>query len=70
MGSAAGIDGNLDIVGSAALDLVVERLHANAVAAGTLAIAVPARTFKEAMAAENPSTACALYGFIFRYNLS
>jgi LacI family transcriptional regulator len=30
MGSAAGIDGNLDIVGSAAFDLVVERLHANA----------------------------------------
>jgi len=30
MGSAAGIDGNLDVVGSAALDLVVERLHANA----------------------------------------
>jgi LacI family transcriptional regulator len=30
MGSAAGIDGNLDMVGSAAFDLVVERLHANA----------------------------------------
>jgi LacI family transcriptional regulator len=30
MGSAAGIDGNLDIVGSAAFDLVIERLHANA----------------------------------------
>ncbi len=30
MGSAAGIDGNLDVVGSAAFDLVVERLHANA----------------------------------------
>jgi LacI family transcriptional regulator len=30
MGSAAGIDGNLDVVGAAAFDLVVERLHANA----------------------------------------
>jgi LacI family transcriptional regulator len=30
MGSAAGIDGNLDVVGSAAFDLVIERLHANA----------------------------------------
>lgn len=30
MGSAAGIDGNLDVVGSAAFDLVVERLYANA----------------------------------------
>jgi LacI family transcriptional regulator len=30
MGSAAGIDGNLDVVGSAAFDLVVERLHGNA----------------------------------------
>jgi LacI family transcriptional regulator len=30
IGSAAGIDGNLDVVGSAAFDLVVERLHANA----------------------------------------
>jgi LacI family transcriptional regulator len=30
MGSAAGIDGNLDVVGSAAFDLVVERLHVNA----------------------------------------
>jgi LacI family transcriptional regulator len=29
MGNAAGIDGNLDVVGSAAFDLVVERLHAN-----------------------------------------
>jgi LacI family transcriptional regulator len=31
MGSAAGIDGNLDVVGSAAFDLVIERLHANAI---------------------------------------
>jgi len=30
MGNAAGIDGNLDVVGAAAFDLVVERLHANA----------------------------------------
>jgi LacI family transcriptional regulator, galactose operon repressor len=30
MGNAAGIDGNLDVVGSASFDLVVERLHANA----------------------------------------
>jgi DNA-binding LacI/PurR family transcriptional regulator len=30
MGSAAGVDGNLDVVGSAAFDLVIERLHANA----------------------------------------
>jgi LacI family transcriptional regulator len=30
MGNAAGIDGNLDGVGSASFDLVVERLHANA----------------------------------------
>jgi len=29
MGGAAGIDGNLDFVGAAALDLVVERLYAN-----------------------------------------
>lgn len=29
-GSAAGIDGNLDVVGSAAFDLVVERLNSNA----------------------------------------
>ena len=29
MGDAAGIDGNLDFVGAAALDLVVERLYAN-----------------------------------------
>jgi DNA-binding LacI/PurR family transcriptional regulator len=29
MGSAAGIDGNLDAVGAAALDLVVERLYGN-----------------------------------------
>ncbi|HSI10624.1 MAG TPA: hypothetical protein VK961_01210, partial [Chthoniobacter sp.] len=28
-GDAAGIDGNLDFVGAAALDLVVERLYAN-----------------------------------------
>jgi LacI family transcriptional regulator len=33
MGSAAGIDGNLDVVGAAAFDLVVERLHANATGA-------------------------------------
>jgi LacI family transcriptional regulator len=33
MGSAAGIDGNLDGVGAAAFDLVVERLHANATGA-------------------------------------
>jgi DNA-binding LacI/PurR family transcriptional regulator len=33
MGDAAGIDGNLDFVGAAALDLVVERLYANS--AGT-----------------------------------
>jgi LacI family transcriptional regulator len=33
MGNAAGIDGNLDVVGSAAFDLVVERLHANATGA-------------------------------------
>jgi LacI family transcriptional regulator len=30
MGNAAGIDGNLDVVGSGAFDLVIERLHANA----------------------------------------
>ena len=29
MGAATGIDGNLDFVGAAALDLVVERLYAN-----------------------------------------
>jgi LacI family transcriptional regulator len=29
MGNAAGIDGNLDVVGAAAFDLVVERLHGN-----------------------------------------
>lgn len=33
MGDAAGIDGNLDFVGAAALDLVVERLYANATGA-------------------------------------
>jgi LacI family transcriptional regulator len=33
MGSAAGIDGNLDVVGAAAFDLVIERLHANSTGA-------------------------------------
>jgi Transcriptional regulators len=35
MGAAAGIDGNLSAVGSAALDLVVEKLNANLTSTGT-----------------------------------
>jgi hypothetical protein len=35
MGAAAGIDGNLSAVGSAALDLVVEKLNANLTGAGS-----------------------------------
>jgi len=35
MGAAAGIDGNLSAVGSAALDLVVEKLNANLLGAGS-----------------------------------